>query len=530
LPLPIVGIPRPLRRRDFLAGAIGTTILPTLRALAQEQQPKPVAPPEQVPKNVQPFSFDKVRELARKRASRAYEAPKEGLPEYLDKIGYDQYRDIRYRPEQALWHGEGLPFEVQFFHRGFLYKPRIDIAVVNQGEVKPVIFSPTQFHYGNSAFPIAIPPDLGYAGLRLHYSLNRPDYKDEVAAFLGASYFRVLGAGQVYGASARGLAINTVQPSGEEFPMFRSFWLERPAQGAAYIRFWALLDSPSLAGAYQFVLQPGAATTMDIDCTLYTRNKVQKLELAPLTSMFFNGETGRPKFVDYRPEVHDSDGLLAAPSAQEWRWRPLKNPEKLQITSLPVMNPHGYGLLQRDRTFADYQDLESRFELRPSLWVKPKGEWGEGAIELIEIPSNSEANDNIVVGFIPAKPIDAGQEVARSYTLRAFLDEDQLPPLGRAVATRLSLRNPGHENAVRMVVDFNGGALPTLPNDAALTAEAAVNPGRLLHVNLQRNAISGGWRVSFLFEPQSGDPIELHLFLRKEEQILTETWTWRWPP
>src|SRR4051794_256144 len=334
----------------------------------------------------------------------------------------------------------------------------------------------------------------------------------------------------IYGASARGLAINTVLPSGEEFPIFRSFWLERPAQAAAYVRFWGLLDSPSLAGAFQFVLHPGAATTMDIDCALYTRNKVQKLGLAPLTSMFFSGETGRPKFVDYRPEVHDSEGLLAAPTQQDWRWRPLSNPEKLRITSLPLMNPHGYGLLQRDRVFADYQDLESRFELRPRLWVDPKGDWGEGAIELIEIPSNAEANDNIVVSFTPAKPVEAGQEVARSYTLRAFLDDDQLPPLARAVATRLSLRNPGHEKAVRMVVDFNGGALPTLPNDAALTAEVAVNPARLVHLNLQRNAISSGWRVSFLFEPQSGDPIELRLFLRNEEQILTETWIWRWEP
>ena len=525
---------RPFRRRRFLAGAVAAGILPAVGALAQQQTTQPVPSPAPAPAENAPasqgFSFEQVRDLARKSASHPYEKPNELLPDYLNKINYDQYRDIRFRPEQSLWRQDGLPFEVQFFHRGFSSKSRVEISVVDGGQVKPVEFNPAQFHYGNNAFPTPVPPDLGYAGFRLHFPLNRPDYKDEVAVFLGASYFRVLGAGQLYGASARGLAINTAMPAGEEFPVFRRFWLERPAQNATYIRFWALLDSPSLAGAYQFVLHPGAATTMDIDCSLYTRAKVEKLGLAPLTSMFFSGETGRPKFVDYRPEVHDSDGLLVSPSPQEWRWRPLVNPDKLQITSLPLRNPHGFGLLQRDRNFGSYQDLESRFDLRPSLWIETKGEWGEGLIELIEIPSNSEANDNVVASFTPSKPVEAGQEVVRSYTLRAFLEDDQIPPLARAAATRISLRNPGHENAIRMVVDFAGGVLPTLPNDAALTAEVSVSPARLVHLNLQRNVVSGGWRVSFLFEPQSGDPIELRLFLRKEEQILTETWTWRWTP
>jgi periplasmic glucans biosynthesis protein len=500
--------------------------LPAISALAQEQTSDPGKPAQAV----QPFSFETVREIARETASRGYEDPDESLPSYLAEIGYDDYRDIRYRPEQSLWRKEGLPFEVQFFHRGFLFKPRVDISVVADGQVTPVAFNPSQFHYGNNQFPEPVPADLGYAGLRLHFPVNRPDYKDEVAVFLGASYFRVLGAGQIYGASARGLSINTAQPSGEEFPAFRRFWLERPAADASYIRLWALLDSRSVAGAYQFVVHPGTATVVDIDCALFTRADIQKLGLAPLTSMFFHGETGRAKVLDYRPEVHDSDGLLVAPSPDDWRWRPLGNPDSLQITTLPMMNPHGFGLLQRDRSFHNYEDLESRFEMRPSMWVELKGEWGQGAVELIEIPTNAEANDNIVTAWIPAEPIAAKKELVRSYAVRAFVEDDHIPPLARVVATRLSLRNPGFENAIRVIVDFAGGTLPTLPDDAPLVAEAAVNPGRLVQLNLQRNVVSGGWRVSFLFEPKSGDATELRLFLRREQEILTETWTWRWLP
>jgi glucans biosynthesis protein len=517
---------RPFRRRQFLAGAAAFTLLGNGKAVAQLQPAQPAA--ERAPSGQGTFSHETVRDLAREAAGRDYEAPDDSLPDYLSDIGYDQYRDIRFRPDQALWGGENLPFEVQFFHRGFLYKPRVDIAVVAFGKVQPVAFDPAKFHYGNTAFPEPVPADLGYAGFRLHYPLNRPDYKDEVAVFLGASYFRVLGAGHVYGASARGLAIDTALPGGEEFPLFRKFWIERPAPGSPFIRLWALLDSPSVAGAFQFILRPGAASVMDIDCALYARQDIAKLGLAPLTSMFFYGESSRRRHVDYRPEVHDSDGLLVGTSPEEWRWRPLNNPSSLEITTLPLMNPRGFGLMQRDREFANYQDLESRFELRPSLWVEPKGEWGEGVVELIEIPTESEANDNIVAAWVPSGSMQAGQELVRSYVLRSYLEDDQLPPLGRAVATRLSLHNPGFEKAVRLIVDFNGGPLPALPNDAPIIAEASVTPGRLVHLNLQRNAVTSGWRVTMLFEPETGDPVELRLFLRQNEQILTETWTYRW--
>ena len=513
-----------MRRRTFLAAAAALGALGLGGGASAQDQPAAPAPAPQPP-----FSFEIVRELARQAAASDFDEPDERLPDYLANLGYDQYRDIRFRPEQSLWRAENLAFEIQLFHRGFLYKPRVEIAIVEHGMVRPLAFDPGQFHYGNNAFPEPVPTNLDFAGFRIHYPLNRPDYKDELAAFLGASYFRVLGAGQLYGASARGLAIDTALPSGEEFPYFRRFWIEKPAPGASFIRVWALLDSRSVTGAYQFVIQPGGASLVDVDCALFARREVAKLGLAPLTSMFFTGENRRHEFIDYRPEVHDSDGLLVEASSGEWRWRPLSNPATLQITTVPLIDPKGFGLLQRDRDFNNYQDLESRFDLRPSLWVEPKGAWGEGVVELIEIPTLSEANDNIVAAWVPTQPLAAGQELLRSYALRCFLEDDQRPPLGRAVATRLSLHNPGYHNAARLVVDFNGGPLPPLPPDAALSAEAAVTPGRLIHLNLQRNVVTGGWRVTMLFEPE-GDATELRLFLRQNEQILTETWTYRWMP
>ena len=427
---------RPFRRRQFLAGAAAFTLLGNGKAVAQLQPAQP-PPAERAPSGQGTFSLETVRDLAREAAGRDYEAPDESLPDYLSDIGYDEYRDIRFRPDQALWRDENLPFEVQFFHRGFLYKPRVDVAVVAFGEVQPLKFDPAQFHYGNTVFPEPVPPDLGYAGFRLHYPLNRPDYRDEVAVFLGASYFRVLGAGQVYGASARGLAIDTALPSGEEFPLFRRFWIERPAPGASFIRLWALLDSPSVVG--RVPVHPAARRCFgdghrlrDLRSRGHRQSRPRAADQHVLLRRIGPAAHGR----DYRPEVHDSDGLLVAASPEEWRWRPLNNPSSLQITTLPLTNPRGFGLLQRDREFANYQDLESRFELRPSLWVEPKGDWGEGVVELIEIPTKSEANDK---SSPPGSPrVVAGRATSRPLPIDALPSWARpAPAAGRAVATRL---------------------------------------------------------------------------------------------
>ncbi len=357
-------------------------------------------------------------EQARNLAAQPYAPLTSQLPQPLADLDYDIYRAIRFQPAQSLWHGERL-FEIQFFHLGFLYREPVRIRVVEDGTVRTLHFNKAMFNYGKTSLKDQLPTDLGFAGFRIHYPLNRPDYKDEVTVFLGASYFRMVGRNQVYGISARGLAIDTALPEGEEFPAFREFWLVRPAPGATSMTVYALLDSESLTGAYRFHLIPDTETAMDVQTTLFARAEVKRLGIAPLTSMFFVGENQVRSVDDYRPEVHDSDGLFMHTGKDERIWRPLSNPKELRVSSLLDEAPRGFGLLQRDRNFAHYLDLESHFECRPSFWVEPRGgQWGKGAVHLIEIPMDEEIHDNIVAFWVSDQPLKAGE--SRTFILFLF--------------------------------------------------------------------------------------------------------------
>src|SRR5262249_47540238 len=257
---------------------------------------------------------------------KTFEAPKARVPEWLGKITYDQWRDIRFRADQTLWRDKGLPFQVQFFHPGLYYDRTVKVNVIDGGSGKLQDFSPSQFDYGRNDFASKVPQDLGYAGFRVHAPIKKPDYFDEVIVFLGASYFRAVGKQQVFGMSARGIAIDTALPSGEEFPYFKEFWLVTPEAGAKELTIYAMLDSPSLTGAYRFVVRPGDQTAVAVDARIFLRREGKKLGIAPLTSMFFHGENSSPWREDFRPEVHDSDGLLVNFASGEWLWRPLDNP------------------------------------------------------------------------------------------------------------------------------------------------------------------------------------------------------------
>src|SRR3954464_7744875 len=278
-----------------------------------------------------PFDRDTVRRLARERAAGPYGAPDPKLPDAIAKLNYDAYRNIRFDPAQALWRGAGLQFEVQFFHRGWLYPDRVDMYEVADGTARPIAYRPEMFSFGS----LGPPPQgaLGFAGFRLHGPINRPDYFDEICAFLGATYFRAVAKGQGYGMSARGLAIKTAEPSGEEFPLFRSFWLERPGKGSDAIVVHALLDSPSAAAAFRFTVRPGRQTVFDTEMALYPRSDISKIGIAPLTSMFLFDASDRTRVDDYRDAVHDSTGLLMWNGKGEQLWRPLANPRELQISS-----------------------------------------------------------------------------------------------------------------------------------------------------------------------------------------------------
>lgn len=477
------------------------------------------------------FHFAQVAERAEQLAKAAYEAPPR-IPEWLTRISYDQWRDIRYRPDRALWRDGRTPFQVQFFHPGYYYEHTVTVRIVDEGGTHLVPFSPSDFDYGKNDFASRVPHDLGFAGFRLHAPINRPDYFDEVIVFLGASYFRAVGRGQVFGLSARGLAIDTGLPSGEEFPYFREFWIVKPPPWATSVTVYALLDSPSAAGAYRFVIHPGETTRIDVASRLYFRREVQQLGVAPLTSMFFHGENSPRPVEDYRPEVHDSDGLLLHFRGGEFLWRPLSNPRNLQVSNFQMQSPRGFGLMQRDRNFDHYQDLETHREARPSVWVEPLGDWGAGRVVLVEIPTKSDTNDNIVAFWVPEPRPKADHPFEARYRLHWLRDDPNLPPGGRVVATRRDRGN--RENVVRFVVDFAGGELEGIPAETVVHGVVTIASGEsaaeLLDQQVVKNPFTGGWRLVFQVRPKRSEPIELRAYLMLGQRVLTETWSTLFAP
>ncbi len=521
-----------------------------------------------------PFDLDTVSLRASKLASQPYREPKNQVPDWLLKISYDQWRDIRFRPDLALWADRPSAFRTQFFHAGLFYDKPIKVNVVEGSLVKPHEFNPNDFDYGHNDFASKVPPDLGYAGFRLHANFKTKDYFDEVIVFLGASYFRALGRDQVFGLSARGLAIDTADPRGEEFPRFTEFWLvspvPRPREPAnekdkekdkdkdkekekdkdkghakkdakaavpapsSYPAnpnesiIYALLDSPSAAGAFRFEITPGEQTVIKVAARIFPRTEVRKLGVAPLTSMFFHGEGTTRRFDDFRPEAHDSDGLQLALRNGEWVWRPLDNPKELRVSSFQMDNPVGFGLLQRDRNFDHYQDLETHAESRPSVWIEPDPGWGPGRVELVEIPTSSDFNDNVVSYWVPAVPVKPGAMLAYGYTMRWFGDDPALRPEGRAVATFRD--SAGKEDVRRFVIDFEGKKLADIPADRVLHATVSVAGGAeaadVTEQQVVKNTATGGWRLTFKVLPKKRGPLDLRAFLDEKGEALTETWTY----
>jgi glucans biosynthesis protein len=378
-----------------------------------------------------------------------------------------------------------------------------------------------------------LPSDLGFAGFRIHYPLNTPAYKDELIVFLGASYFRVLGRNQVYGLSARGLAIDTGATSGEEFPYFTDFWLVKPEPGARTLTIYALLDSPGIAGAYQFEVRPGTTTQVQVTEELYPRRQIAKLGIAPLTSMYLYGEnSGAHRFDDYRPEVHDSDGLMIERGTGEWQWRPLVNPKELRINRFMDEHPRSFSLVQRDRDFNHYEDNEARYERRPSYRVEPIGDWGRGGVELVEIPSDEEIHDNIVSFWVPDAQVLPNKPMTFAYLLSAYTGTNLWPPGGKVIATHFARVVNGASpvpGVRRVIVDFAGGDLDSLGGTQPVQAQASATGGEIDDVSVERLAASGVWRVSMRMK--TGDkPVDLRCYLTLYGEALTETWTYLWAP
>ncbi len=474
------------------------------------------------------FDFDGLRYRAKQLAAKAYAVRPSRVPEKLRKLTYDQHRNIRFNPAQSWGRREGLPFQLQFFHPGFIFNQTVQISELRDGQESPVAFSPRLFDYGKNNVG-DVPEDMGFTGFRMLYPLNQSG--DELGAFQGASYFRLLCQQAVYGLSARGLAINTGEPGGEEFPMFEEFWVQRPAVDAKEIVLYALLDSPSVAGAYRFTIRPGADTVAQVKAVLYARRPIKTLGLAPLTSMFWHGENTGSTEGDFRPEVHDSDGLLVNHSGGEWLWRPLTNPTSIRSVAFGDRNPRGFGLLQRDRKFSSYEDLEANYHRRPSAWVEFVGAWGGGSVRLVELPTPDETNDNIVAFWAPDHLPAVGEPIEFEYRLHWFLDQIH-PPAGIAVSTRRGHSKTNEPDLERFVVDFDSSYLNNQGPDLLIEPVVSVGEGaKLVHAAVQKNPYNGTWRVAFALRADgTRRPVELRCFLRKAPHILTETWTYLWQP
>lgn len=486
------------------------------------------------------FSFANVEQAAKDLAATPYQAP-QPIAQPLRDLDYDTWRKIRFKPGSFSWGKNSGPFEVQFFHPGFLYDRTVTLHSVTGGNVRPLVVTKAMFDYSQvKELEEKLPTPLGAAGFRIHTAINTPAYRDEFVVFLGAAYFRAVAKWQVYGLSARGLAINTAQPDGEEFPWFREFWIVQPAKGDTALTVYALLDSESLTGAYAFIITPGRETVMEVTSRIYVRKPGATLGIAPLTSMFFYGENSLPsKRMDWRPEVHDSDGLLVHFAGGEWLWRPAWNPATLSINSFAADNVKGFGLFNRDKDFNNYQDIEARYDKRPSLWIEPRGDWGRGRVELVLIPSDQEIHDNVVAFFVPETQAVPGKALRFDYRLRWLATAGDLPPVVRVAATRSSQPDP---DSRFYVVDFIGDSLKGLKADAPVDAVITVGPGaRLLERQIFRNPVTGGWRLTFKIGidggstikdmlPEKRNPIELRAFLKFPDNSVSETWSYAVTP
>jgi periplasmic glucans biosynthesis protein len=476
------------------------------------------------------FDFASLQARAKTLAAKPYAPVKSEVPDWLRRLTYDELRLIEFMGQHSLWFEEKLPFMVQYLHPGFLFDRTVHLFELNNGKARAIPFRREEFNY-RSVTPGPMPTTMGFAGFRLMFPFNGPGTDhNEIGSFAGASYFRFLSRGAAYGLSARGLAINTGTQGPEEFPVFTEFWLDRVKPRATTMNLYALLESETVTGAYRFMISPGDATLVHVKAAIYCRKNSEVFGVAPLTSMFWhaeNSDTSR----DFRPEVHDSDGLLMHNGAGEWLWRPLVNPKGVRVSAFSDENPRAFGLLQRDRDFENYQDLEASYHTRPSTWIEPVGKWGRGAVRLVEIPTTRETDDNIVAFWVPEKLPAPGEPIEFEYLMHWFT-EKVTSPAGYVRSTRHGKSahyEPGFE---RFVIDFAGAQLKTLKADAKIDHVVSVSGGGTLnHSSLQKNPINGTWRVAFTVKPDgSGKPVELRCFLRKTPDALTETWTYLWQP
>jgi len=481
-----------------------------------------------------PFSFARLEQEARTMSRRAFRPAPIPHPGLLDKITYDVYQRIRFRKSDALWRGGGRPFPVEFFHLGKYARKPVAIHVVAGGKSRRIRYRPSLFAYGKDALRESMPPDLGFSGFRV---MNSDRQKTDWLAFQGASYFRSAGPLNQYGMSARGIAVNTALPgTREEFPRFTAFYLEEPAGESDTIVVYALLDGPSITGAYRIVCRKRRTIVMDVRASLFQRKAIDRLGIAPLTSMYWYSETNRRIGTDWRPEIHDSDGLAMWTGTGERIWRPLNDPPQARTNAFSDHNPRGFGLLQRDRNFDHYLDDSVYYNRRPSVWVEPKGAWGAGEVMLVELPTDSEINDNIVAFWKPARKADTDAHWQLNYRLHWVAREPFPPSAARVVGTFLGRpgvpgqHKPRDPHGRKFVVEFAGGPLSQMKQRFDIDAVVTASRGEVSNRHVLKILGTQDWRAQFDLHALGAEPVDLRCFLRLGGKTLSETWLYQYLP
>ena len=524
-----------MKRRDLLAAApalLAAGFPPALAFLASTAAE--AAEPLRKLGEAETFDYAVLKGRARTLAAQPWKSRTSELPESVNGMDWDQYQSIRFRDDHLLWKDTDSYFRSAFFHLGLFFKSPVHMYELVDGKAQEFAYDSGMFDYGKSGVNgKKLPKDLGFAGFRVTF---HTDKTRDVAAFLGASYFRAVGGEWQYGQSARGLAIDSGMDRPEEFPDFVAYWLERPAPKTNKLIVYALLDSPSTTGAYRFEIVTGQTLTMDIDASLYPRKPIERLGIAPLTSMYQTGENDKRKANDWRPEIHDTDGLAMWNNSGEWIWRPLANPRNRRFNVYMSESPRGFGLMQRDRNFDHYQDDGVFYDRRPSVWVEPKSAWGKGSVQLLELPTNDETFDNIVAFWVPEAPVEAGQELLFSYRLHWGGKPPVEPDRAQVVATRTGIggvigrKRPYYSE--RFAIDFAHGDLSLLGPDAKIEAVITASRGRTEIPSVRPLHAIQGYRAMFDIVPpdDSETPIDLRLYLSVDGQAYSETWLYQWTP
>jgi periplasmic glucans biosynthesis protein len=475
----------------------------------------------------QAYNFQRVIEFARTLAAQPYVQPRAPASGLINSIDFDAAQGIKFRKPCALWQDQSLP--VRFFHLNKFVGLPVSIYAVDGDVAREIVYSKQCFDYGNAELARRLPDDLGFAGFRV---MDGPELDTDWLAFQGASYFRSSGSSGQYGSSARGIAIDTAMPKPEEFPRFSRFWIESEDANNNTISISALLEGPSITGAYRFVSRRGQNVVMDVETHLFTRADIARLGLAPLTSMYWYGENSVVRRPDWRPEIHDCDGLAIWTGVGERIWRPLINPPQVLTNSFIDHDPKGFGLLQRDRNFNDYQDDGAFYNRRPSIWVEPLTAWGEGAVQLVQIPTTQEIDDNVVAYWTPKKPVRKGEALSLKYRLYWADDEPYPPGLARVVATRIGRGGvPGQPipsgEKWKFVIDWEGGPLARMERRYDVEPVVSLSAGRVERPYVIEVVDTSQWRSFFDVKTDNTDPLELRCYLRLDEKPLSETWTYQ---